>query len=271
MSFKLSPKHKFLLLLIFLGLINVNCLSWAQTKPKQSNTTPTSEAQLNQPSQLPKLPPRGAPIGRRRGGTSRNNCPSLNPPLTALVPGSETDKELDSSNSYLAYTVSENPTFWLHIPKLPEQARTGEFILQTEAGEDLKRSQIELPATEGAIGITLPPNSKHSLAIGQKYHWYFKIYCGEATPQGDYSFVDAWIERIPVSPELKTQLKTTNQAEYQVYRDRNVWYDALTSLGHRLKTNSNNNQLKTNWVDLLKSVNLSSPENLPVIKIYQLK
>ena len=143
--------------------------------------------------------------------------------------------------------------------------------MQNEAGEDLKRTQIILPATEGAIAISLPSNSQSSLAIGEKYHWYFKIYCGESIPGSDYSFVDAWIKRIPVSPELKTQLQTTNQPEYLIYRDRDIWYDALTTLGQRLLSNSNDRKLKTDWLDLLKSVDLSYLGNLPVVEIYQLK
>lgn len=268
-SLELRFKLKLLLLFIFLGLVNRNCLSVAQAKSPQTSNT-TSEAQQNNSPQF-KLPARGSPVGRRRGGTSRNNCPSLEPPLTALVPGEEISTGLAQSNSYLASTVSENPTFWFYIPKLPDQMRTGEFILQTEAGEDLKRTQIKLPSTEGAIAITLPSNSKYSLAIGKKYHWYFKIYCGESIPDSDYSFVDAWIERIPLSPDLKNQLQTTNLADYLIYRDRHIWYDALTSLGQRIKTNPNDNKLKTDWVDLLTSVNLSHLSNLPVINIYQLK
>ena len=114
MSLKLSLKHTLLFLFIFLGVINVNCWSLAQTKPEQSNKT-APEAQSDDSSQLPKLPTRGAPVGRRRGGTSRNNCPPLEQPLTALVPGEETSPGLAKSNSYLANTVSENPTFWFYL------------------------------------------------------------------------------------------------------------------------------------------------------------
>jgi hypothetical protein len=269
MSFKLCLKTKFLLLFIFLVPVNYNYSSLAQAKPNQfSKTTP--EAQQNNSSKF-KLPVRGAPMGRRRGGTSRNNCPPLNSPITALVPGEETLTELVQSKSYLALTVSKKPTFWFYIPKLPTQMQTGEFFIETEAGEVLKRTQIKLPSTEGAIAITLPSSSKYSLAMGEKYHWYFKIYCGESTPESGYYFVDAWIERIPVLPELKTRLQITNQTDYLIYRDCHIWYDAINSLGQKLQINPNDNKLKTDWVDLLKSVNLSYLGNLPIIGIYQLK
>jgi hypothetical protein len=268
MPFRLYLKLQFLLLFIFLELFY--CFSWAQAEPEQSNAT-TAETRNNSSPQLQKLPNRGAPVGRRRGGTSRNNCPALDLPLTALVPGKETLAGLSKSNSFLAPTVSEHPTFWLYIPKLLDNVRTGEFILQTEAGKDLERTQIKLPSTSGMIGITLSSNSKYSLAIGKKYHWYFKIYCGEPTPERDYFFVDAWVERVAIASELKIQLQITNKADYLVYRDRHIWYDTLTSLGKQLQTNPNNSELQTDWIELLESVELSHLSSQPIVKIYQLQ
>ncbi|MDJ0594579.1 MAG: DUF928 domain-containing protein [Pleurocapsa sp. MO_226.B13] len=266
MSFKFHFKLTILLLLMFIVPIDASSLSVAQKTPNPDSKT-TPETPQNESSPL-QLPARGSPMGRRRGGTSRNNCPPLEPPLTALVPGKEEETQ---SDSYLATTISENPSFWFYVPKLPEQVQTGEFILQTEAGEDLERTQIKLPATEGAIAITLTSSPQSSLAVGEKYHWYFKIYCGEPIPGSDYSFVDGWIERIAISPELETQLQTSDKADYLIYRDRQIWYDALTSLGKRLQTNPNENQLQTDWGNLLQSVDLSHLGNLSVVKIYQLE
>lgn len=268
MSFKLCFKRKILLWIISFGLANYNCLSWAQTKPNPFKKT-VPEAQENS-YKLPKLPPRGAPIGRRRGGTSRNNCPPLETPLTALVPGEETSAGLVQSNSFLASTVSENPTFWFYIPKLPEQVQTGEFILQNEAGEDLERTQIKLPSTEGAIAISLPSNSSYSLTVGKKYHWYFKIYCDLATPESDYIFVDAWIDRVALTSNLKIQLQITNREDYLVYSDHHIWYDALTSLGEKILSDPNSKKLKADWFNFLELIELSNLGNLPIVKIYQL-
>ena len=267
MSLKISLKPKYLLLFIFLELFTCNYFSLSPAqKPQQSNET---ETQSRQNSSL-KLPSRGAPLGRRRGGTSRNGCPAVDVPLTALVPGQETATGLSSSNSFLASTVSEHPTFWLYIPKLPDILRKGEFILQTETGEDLERTQIELPSTAGAMAIALSSNAQYSLVTGKKYHWYFKIYCGEPTPDSDYIFVDAWIEKVALSPELEIQLQILQKPDYLVYSDRQIWYDSLTSLGKQIQTNPNNNELKTDWHNLLRMVELCHLSNYPIVKIYQL-
>ena len=265
---KLPWKLNYLLLLIFLELVTNNRLIWAQTQHSRTNATAN---QTNTSRSSLKLPARGSPIGRRRGGTSRNNCPALDSSLTALVPGQEAATGLSQSKSFLASTVSEHPTFWLYIPQLPDNMNKGEFILQTETGEDVERSTISLPDREGAIAISLPENSQSSLAIGKKYHWYFKIYCGEPTSDSDYIFVDAWIERVALASELKIQLQMTNKADYLIYRDRQLWYDALDDLGKLLLTNPDRQQLKTDWFNLLKSVELSHLKDIPIVKIYQLQ
>ncbi len=269
MSFKLRWKLKVLFLFTLFKLINCDSLSLAQAKPPQDPKTNNIEAPNTNSSKL-KLPARGSPVGRRRGGTSRNNCLPLDSPLTALVPGSETSTGLVQSKSYLASTISENPTFWVYIPKLPDQMQTGEFILQTEAGQDIKRTQIKLPSTESVIAITLPPNSEHSLTIGKKYHWYFKIYCGKSILQSDYFFIDAWIERIEASPELKYRLQTTNLANHLIHQDLYVWYDAITILGQKLLVEPNDDKLQTDWVQMLKSIDLLDISNSSIIKVYQL-
>lgn len=270
MSLKIPLKPKYLLLFIFLELLTCNYFSLTPAqKPHQSNKTETQSRQNSSLSSL-KLPSRGAPLGRRRGGTSRNGCPAIDVPLTALVPGKETATELSPSSSFLASTVSEHPTFWLYIPQLPDKLRTGEFILQTETGEDLERAQIKLPSTAGAIAIALSSNAQYSLATGQKYHWYFKIYCGEPTPDSDYIFVDAWIEKVALSPELEIQLQIPQKPDYLVYSDQHIWYDALTSLGKQIQTNPNNNELKTDWHNLLRMVELCHLGNYPIVKIHQL-
>ena len=60
---------------------------WA--KPTQTFSKPIDSAGIYF-AQQPKFPDNGAPTGRRRGGTSRDGCPTLSKPVTALVPGEET-------------------------------------------------------------------------------------------------------------------------------------------------------------------------------------
>ncbi|WP_242054577.1 DUF928 domain-containing protein [Nostoc sp. FACHB-190] len=204
----------------------------------------------------PKLPDNGAPVGRRRGGTSRNDCPALNIPLTALVPGQETLDNFQGSTSFLAATISEYPTFWVYIPELPSNIRNGEFILQNEIGEDIYRKSLKLPSVSGVISINLPPETQYSLKLGQKYHWYFKIYCGQEDVADKYFYVDAWIERIALTKELDIKFKNIKSHKYFTYLEKKIWYDAITDLGKTLQTNSQDHALKADWVEILKSIDL---------------
>lgn len=214
---------------------------------------------------LPQLPDNGTPLGRRRGGTSRNDCPALNIPLTALVPGKETFDNFQGSKSFLAVTISEYPTFWVYIPELPSNIRNGEFILQNESGEDIYRQSLKLPSNSGFMSISLPSEPPYSLKIGQKYHWYFKIYCREKELEPKYFYVDAWIKRIALNKELDLKLKSIKSHKYFTYLNEKIWYDAITDLGQILQTNSQDNALKSDWVEILKSIDLADIAQAPVL------
>ncbi|ACC81654.1 DUF928 domain-containing protein [Nostoc punctiforme] len=218
----------------------------------------------------PKLPDNGAPIGRRRGGTSRNDCPAVNIPVTALVPGKEASGDSQDSASFLASTISEHPTFWVYTPELPNNARSGEFILQNEVGEDIYQKSLTLPQTASFIAISLPSSPKYSLQIGKKYHWYFKIYCGKPEPETGYFYVDAWIERIALTNDLDLKLKMQKSLKYITYFEQNIWYNALTNLGEQIRSNSQNNNFKTDWVNFLKSIDLQDISQEPVVIIDKL-
>jgi len=165
-------------------------------------------------AQQPKFPDNGAPTGRRRGGTSRDGCPVLNKPLTALVPGEETLGEVQAgaspkiiSKSFLASTVAKYPTFWFYVPKLHTTAHRSEFVLQNEAGDDVYATALTLPEKPGIISISLPQSSQYSLEKDLKYHWYFKVYCGVTQKTPDYFFVDGWVQRVALNPHFSQNLE----------------------------------------------------------------
>lgn len=220
-------------------------------------------------TQRPKFTDNGAPTGRRRGGTSRDGCPALNIPLTALVPGEDNSSSPNSiSKSFLASTVAKYPTLWFYVPQLPTIARSAEFVLQNEAGDDVYRRPLTLPPKTGVISISLPQNSQYSLETDKKYHWYFKIYCRGSQKTSEYFFVDGWVQRVAVTRELESQLKTAKPADYLAYAAHNIWYDALTNLADLRRTNSRNAMLDQDWTDLLKAVGLQDLAKEPFVQTY---
>ena len=218
------------------------------------------------------FPDEGDPKGRRRGGTSRREgCPNLKTPITALVPGEETN-----GTSFLASTVAEYPTFWVYVPELPTNFRSGEFVLQDEQENDVWRTPLTLPEKSGAIAISLPPNRKYALKQDLKYHWFFRVYCGEPQNKPEYFFVDAWVQRVAMTPDLQRQLATAKPREYTAYAAHNVWYDAVTNLAELRSTNPGVSEvppqevrvLAQEWTNLLKAVGLEELAQAPIVQRY---
>jgi hypothetical protein len=211
------------------------------------------------------FPDEGDPKGRRRGGTSRREgCPDLRTPITALVPGEETN-----GTSFLASTVAEYPTFWVYVPEFPANLRSGEFVLQDEEGKDVFRTAIPLSGKAGAIAIGLPPNPQYALKQNSKYHWFFRVYCGGSQNQSEYIFVDAWVQRVALTPDLQRQLETAKPREYTAYAAHKVWYDAVTNLAELRRTNPGDRVLTEEWTNLLKAVGLEELAQAPIVQTSQ--
>lgn len=220
----------------------------------------------------PKFPDRGIPTGRRRGGTSRSECNVADGVLTAIVPGIEVKKVKNSgyggspelaaqmtfnkSESFLTRTLEEYPAFWVYVPKPTNWSQKGEFILQNEQGQDIYRALFNLPSKSGILKIKLPSQSQNSLMVGQKYHWYVKVFCGDEQVRSRYVFVDAWIQRVTINDKLKQQLDTAKVNRYEILIDYNIWHDAIDSLAKLQQTNDSKTE-KASWNQLLRKLDLS--------------
>lgn len=224
-----------------------------------------NQSLVNTPSQSkrPNFPDNGAPTGRRKGGTSRDGCTPLNTPITALVPGEES---ADESKSFLAFTISEYPTFWVFVPELPKNAVVGEFIFQDENGKNIYRTSLSLPRKASVVGIKLPHNSQSALKINKNYQWYFKVFCGNPQRTSEYFYVNAWIQRVPLNSNLESQLKRTQSREYTTYAHNQIWQDALTNLA-TLHDSNVNSRIIQDWTLLLKDVGLAEFATAPIVEL----
>jgi len=205
--------------------------------------------------------------GRRRGGTSRDNgCPKEQTDLTALVPG---DKS--GNKSKLSSTVAEFPSFWVSLPRLPQNIDSGEFVLQDKEGEDIYRTNVELPQKSGVMGVNLPKESKYALKEGEKYQWYFKVFCGNADTSPEYFYVSAWVQRVAVTPALKQELEANKSQQYKVYAKNNIVYDAISNLAAFRAVSPNSTRLTEDWKQLLTSLGLQELVDEPIVKIANAK
>lgn len=233
------------------------------TQPVKKVVVPNTQNRLGEL----KFPRNGAPIGRRQGGARRTGtqCPDLKMPITALVPGEET---ADESKSFLAYTVSEYPTFWVYVPQLPTNLRTGEFVFQDELGKDIYRTPLTLPEKSGAIGISLPQSPEYALKTNNKYQWYFKVYCGDRQNTSEYFSVKAGVQRVALTSQLESQLKAAKPREYNAYAVNYIWQDAVTNLADMRQSNSSDRTLSDDWTNLLTAEGLSEFASAPIVGRY---
>lgn len=195
--------------------------------------------------------------GQRKDGGNRGCQEVGNEPmgdeeqnLTALVP-------LNQEQEVWGATISANPTLWFYTPyksKFP-----GEFVLYNRENESVYTTRFMLSGTPGVVKISLP--SSVSLEIGQRYEWYFKIYCQQGQPP---SSVNGTIERINLpNPSLRSQLeKATLSDRISILAANGIWHDALTTAAEIRKRNPND----TAWSTLLQEIELANITSMPIVE-----
>ncbi len=176
--------------------------------------------------------------GTRDGGGSRGNCPDVKIPVTALMPASNWGK-----------TVAERPTFWFDVPYSPQQAVSGEFVLQDEANNDIYRTAFTLPQTPGLVSVSLQ-TSQVSLETNKWYSWSFLLYC-DSQKSSSPIIVEGWVQRVPLSPNLKSQLTQAKSRADIVYARNMIWYDAINHLAELRLKNPKDAELQNAWTKLL--------------------
>jgi len=224
----------------------------------------------------PPPPDRGAPSQRKgaasRGGTSLGTCPSLENPLTALVPitkilGDQSGSGMLPSEFVWGLTVIEHPTFWFYVPYLPTALSSVEFVLQDEKDNDVYRTPVTLAEIAGIVSVRLPPTSA-PLLIGKIYHWFFKIKiaCASKKQFNVKDYVEGWVQRVTLSNTFKRQLKvSTPQQRIDLYAKNGIWYDALTTLAELRLVAPEDTILKANWNNLLQSADLAYIASQPIL------
>jgi hypothetical protein len=255
--------------------VNSNKLS--QTNIYQSNTN-IKKSKKTIRFTPPPVPNRGIPLGRARGGASRSKeCQITKEPLTALVPnssksltevsnvftsGAKNNLEKSTSESVWALTISARPSFWFYIPYSLNSHHSIEFVLQDEFDKTLYQNSFTFTETKPGVMQVKLSNNSTPLKIGKKYHWYFLVYCHTDDPV----YVEGWVERIAINPNLQIKLtRSTPQEKADLYAANGIWYDALTHLAQLRQINPNDVSLKADWESLLESVGLDAIASQPIL------
>ena len=194
-------------------------------------------------------PGRRSDAGSRGCGEGEAVSAADSKPLLALVPVQKTT----SSTVVFGKTAAEYPTFWFYVPS--RSGLTAKFVLHDLEGKPIYQSDVALPKTTGILSLTLPATAV-PLATGKQYHWFFKLYCRSISPPD--AFVDGWIQREALTPEVIQKLKTaTRPQRARLYAANGFWFDALTTAAELRRTNSGDSA----WAELLKAIELESVVN----------
>jgi Domain of Unknown Function (DUF928) len=231
---------------------------------------PYLAAQQTSPKKRPKLrvrnqpsppPSRGFP-SVRDAAISRGNCLNPGAKLVALAPRfvqkSLKNGDIDEQSVW-GQTTIDHPTVWFFVPFIDRSTQL-EFFLQDQNDEVIYQSIIPTPTKDGVIGVKIPQGQK-PLELNKHYHWTMKatVSCGGSSPEK--KFVDGWMQRVSLPAGIDISVNPT-----QVYVDRGVWYDAVTSLALQRLSEPNNAQLKQDWKDLLGSTALEEIVQQPLLK-----
>ena len=259
----LHPRQFTLVYILALAIASIPLVqsdAWAQgSGSNRPNPTPTPKSNTTLP---PKKTQPTPATGRLRGLGTRDLCPDVEKPLTALVGPIPTKAEMTGTSPPV--TVAERPTLWFYIPYSPDSKFEAEFTLIDEGNNDLYKTRFLLKEKPGIIGLKLPEKLQ-PLQAGKRYKWNFSVICNAANPSGDAS-VDGSIERIPLNSTLQAQLEKTSdqKAQSALYAENGLWSEALTTLAQARRRNLKDPTLQVDWSNLLKSMNLDDIASEPL-------
>ena len=204
---------------------------------------------------LPPPPPRGI-AGSRAAAASRDTCPIVAQPLTAIVP----EYRLAQENQVWGLTRMEHPKFLFYVPYAKPALADISFTLQDDSNPAdpkiiYQNSTIAPAPTAGMIRIALPKSSP-TLAVDKPYHWFLKLNMGCTSGQRPI-FVQGWIQRMELDRNLSNQIDRASSAEkVSLYAENGLWYDALTTLANLRATKPQDLGLNQDWRNLLEAIGL---------------
>ncbi|EGJ32368.1 MULTISPECIES: DUF928 domain-containing protein [Moorena] len=205
----------------------------------------------------------GRPPKRTSGG-SRGLCSDQ---LIAIVPGSSEIVEAtgncsNDSNSSLALTLAESPTFWFYVPEQSTRELTVEFVLLNQNQQAVLVKSITLSGTPGIVRVRL----NQPLQTDQLYRWQFSVLVNPQNPSGNPT-VEGLVKRITADSTLSSKLNaaTSPRDRIAIYASHGIWHDAMTALAQLRSQKPEDSRLERDWEDFLGSVGLRAIAVKPLV------
>lgn len=237
-----------------IGLGNNNQQSSAQAV-EQSGAAVNNSSVNNRRNAYKISPPAALGIPRRRvsaGTRGGGTCTSSNQPIIALAPLEDPQ-----------ITTFSYPTLFFYLPQTNAQAL--ELVIQDENQEVINKATFKTPAKSGIVSV-IPANSTPELKVGKTYRWFFSAVCDQKERSRDL-VVQGSIVRLAPDEKLQRDLASSDMRERaNIYALSGSFTDALTNVAQLRRQRPNDAELKTDWQDLLRSVNLGGIANAPLIE-----
>ncbi len=261
----------------FTAALVIICLSniaYSPTLWAQIVTSSSTSIQFKPP---PPPPHRGA-AGDRGEGASRG-CGNGKQSLMALVPDYKQIIKLEGGEKIpitkiWGLTTAKYPTFWFFVPYEKSSITKMEFVLKDESkkpSRTIYRSILNKPEMPGIMGVSIDkatePLQVSKTKHQQMYHWYLKVRV-KCNPEqsAELRTVEGWVERVKLNPKLADRLiPATPLQQVALYAENSIWYDALTNLAKLRLAKPKDASLLADWTSLLKSEELDSLANQPLI------
>jgi Domain of Unknown Function (DUF928) len=172
---------------------------------------------------------------------------SLEQQLTPLLPQNK-----------FGLTVSANPTFFAYIPKT--SAIDVEFTLENQQGRGIAQKTVTLTSTPSIINVQF---EGIPLEVGKDYKWLISVICETGDPED--IFAEGIIRRIKPDATLLSKLeKATELERVSLYAKFGIWHEAIAELASLRMSQPNSSDIKTSWLNLLKSTSLEPIANIPL-------
>ncbi|MEC4816762.1 MAG: DUF928 domain-containing protein [Scytonema sp. PMC 1069.18] len=167
--------------------------------------------------------------------------------------------DIETLSQLGSQSITEHPTFWFYVPDQPNPTTPVDFMLTDVQGKQIYKQTFQLMGTPGVIGIALPGNTP-ALEVEKTYNWNFSFNCNSTNTREIVS-VNGRIKRVQPNSQVVSQLQeSTGRDRIIIYAENGFWYDTLTGLIELHRQNPQDEDLKSDWEDLLKSNEVKLPE-----------
>lgn len=201
-----------------------------------------------------------APVDRRRGGASRDQCPPYGnrSDYTAIMPSDD----LDLSKRY-TQTASGQPSFWFYVPFEPGNPEEIEFTLIDENEDTVYEQRFVVSDTPGIVQIHVS-DEQFTLVEDKLYRWVFSAICDPDNRSGDIT-INGWIKRVPLDESLEELQGTVpSMQSFEAFSNEKLWHESLTIL-MTLKTNQpENTAIQDLWNEILVDIRLDDLADAPI-------